>query len=242
MLTAAMGSWEIHRLRLTLIGSSSMRSPIFLCLLFTAACSAPSHRTYSQGIPGPAFPAPSMAPVGTGAPVVGQPGQRPQQHQPPRSPYTRPLPPSREPGLWAAEAPRAARAGGYSPSVLGVPVPVASDESLEDMFPTTECASSMDKAARRVVTKEALTRIPPKVLQCLVARLVHRCTSSHMQSLEAGRLAVEDFDAEKFRRWRAAHAAAEAFKADSCEGLSVDPAMEKGIIHAWQADLWRGED
>ena len=142
--------------------------------------------------------------------------------------------------MWSAEAPRGARAGGYSPTVLGVPIPVAPDASLDDMLPTTECAAGMDKAARRVVTKEDLSRMAPKFLQCLAARLFHRCTSSSMQVQEDGRI-TGHFDAEVFRRWKAAHATAEALKAVSCEGVSVDLALEKGIIHAWQADLWRGE-
>jgi len=210
-----------------------------LLLLFASGCSSPSHHSYSQAAPGPGFPAPPMTPVGRGAPVVGQPGHQAPEY--PRSPHRRVLPPANEPGLWAADVPRAARAGGYSPTVLDIPIPLASDASLEDMLPTTECAAGMDRAARRVVAKDALSRMALTVRQCLAARLVHRCTSSFMQSLEAGRMDGH-YDAEVFRRWRAANATAEAFKSASCEGVPVDPALEKSIIHAWQADLWRGDE
>jgi hypothetical protein len=45
---------------------------------------------------------------GTGLPTPGQPGQvRPQPL--PRSPHKRVLPPTREPGLWAGDAPRASQ-------------------------------------------------------------------------------------------------------------------------------------
>jgi hypothetical protein len=41
--------------------------------------------------------------------MVGQPGQEAPEY--PRSPHRRVLPPSREPGLWAGDAPQASRAG-----------------------------------------------------------------------------------------------------------------------------------
>jgi hypothetical protein len=44
---------------------------------------------------------------GHGAPQVGQPGLHPREY--PRSPHRRVLPPTREPGLWAGDAPQASR-------------------------------------------------------------------------------------------------------------------------------------
>ncbi|HVG61089.1 MAG TPA: DUF6310 domain-containing protein [Hyalangium sp.] len=55
---------------------------------------------------------------GTGLPTPGQPGQvRPQPL--PRSPHKRVLPPTREPGLWAGDAPRASQEPEVNPAPEG---------------------------------------------------------------------------------------------------------------------------
>ncbi len=55
---------------------------------------------------------------GTGLPTPGQPGQvRPQPL--PRSPHRRVLPPTREPGLWAGDAPRASQEPEANPAPEG---------------------------------------------------------------------------------------------------------------------------
>jgi hypothetical protein len=55
---------------------------------------------------------------GTGLPTPGQPGQvRPQPL--PRSPHKRVLPPTREPGLWAGDAPRASQEPEANPAPEG---------------------------------------------------------------------------------------------------------------------------
>lgn len=53
------------------------------------------------------FPAPRYTPAGVGAPALGQPGQ--QVAPTARSPNTRVLPPTDEPGVWAADEPSAVR-------------------------------------------------------------------------------------------------------------------------------------
>ena len=76
-----------------------------LLLLLASNCAVPKHSNYSQAAPEAAFPVPALTPIGTGAPVVGQPGpQQPELY--PRSPHERVLPPTREPGLWAGDEPR----------------------------------------------------------------------------------------------------------------------------------------
>jgi hypothetical protein len=82
---------------------------LLLFLPLAYGCASPAHSSYSQAAPGPAFPAPPLTPSGTGAPRVGQPGQGAPEY--PRSPHHRELPPTREPGLWAGDAPQASRAG-----------------------------------------------------------------------------------------------------------------------------------
>ena len=74
---------------------------------------------------------------GTGLPTRGQPGQaRPQPL--PRSPHTRVLPPTRESGLWAGDAPRAAQEPEANPTPerssanrRDPPAPVTAERRLE---------------------------------------------------------------------------------------------------------------
>lgn len=95
---------------------------LLLFLPLAYGCASPAHSTYSQAAPSPAFPAPLLTPSGTGAPIVGQPGQGAPEY--PRSPHHRELPPTREPGLWAGDAPQASRAGPQEGSQEGAPRPL----------------------------------------------------------------------------------------------------------------------
>jgi len=63
----------------------------------------------------------------------------------------------------------------------------------------------MDRAARRVVAKDTLSRMAINVRQCLAARMVHEGMSRNMRVQEDGRRDGH-YDAEVFRRWKAAAA------------------------------------
>jgi hypothetical protein len=78
--------------------------PLLLLLLLVAGCASPGREVQRGSAVAP--PPPPVRP-GHGAPVVGQPGQGAPEY--PRSPHRRVLPPSREPGLWAGDAPQASR-------------------------------------------------------------------------------------------------------------------------------------
>jgi hypothetical protein len=80
------------------------------------------------------MPPPPPVRPGHGAPVVGQPGQ--QDQEVPRSPHRRVLPPTREPGLWAGDAPQAS-----SSAPRGEP-------ELERPGPQREALRAADEAAR----------------------------------------------------------------------------------------------
>jgi hypothetical protein len=79
---------------------------LLLFLLLVSGCASPGHELQRGSAVAP--PPPPVRP-GHGAPVVGQPGQQAPAF--PRSPHRRVLPPSREPGLWAGDAPQASRSG-----------------------------------------------------------------------------------------------------------------------------------
>ena len=117
------------------------------------------------------FPRPSYLPAGAGGPVVGQPGQ---QVSPPlpRSPNTRVLPPTAEPGLWAADELRAAKR----------PSPVAPDvDELLRPQPgpgTPELASCRERvrrASRDSGLEEVRRSLPGVNRECLTARLLQEC-------------------------------------------------------------------
>jgi hypothetical protein len=78
--------------------------PLLLLFLLIAGCASPERELRRGTMVTP--PPPALRP-GHGAPVVGQPGQGAPEY--PRSPHRRVLPPSREPGLWAGDAPQASR-------------------------------------------------------------------------------------------------------------------------------------
>ena len=117
------------------------------------------------------FPAPSFLPAGAGAPVVGDPGQ---QAPPPlpRSPNTRVLPPTAEPGLWAADELRAVkRPGPASPDVdeLLRPEPSPGTPGL------ASCRERVRRAARDSGLEEVRRSLPGVNRECLTARLLLTC-------------------------------------------------------------------
>jgi hypothetical protein len=85
-----------------------------------AGCATSQKASETQEAPETYAWAPVRPPAvpGTGLPSPGQPGQvRPQPL--PRSPHKRVLPPTREPGLWAGDAPRASQEPEASPAPKG---------------------------------------------------------------------------------------------------------------------------
>ena len=142
----------------------------FLALLLLAACSGPSE--YHQGAPVARPPAPPLRP-GLGAPVVGQPGAAARPL--PRSPNTRLLPPSSEPGLWSADRPKEV-AGPYTiPSVLGfTPPAVEKEEALVAMY-AGSCAQLVNDTTRFPSVSRALVRASEREVMCIGARAYFGC-------------------------------------------------------------------
>lgn len=117
------------------------------------------------------FPAPSLQPAGAGAPVVGQPGQ---QAPPPlpRSPNTRVLPPTAEPGLWAADELRAAkRPTQATPGVDELLRPQPSPGTPE----LASCRERVRQASRDSGLEDVRRSLPGVNRECLTARLLLEC-------------------------------------------------------------------
>lgn len=120
----------------------------------------------------PQFPRPSHTPAGAGASAIGQPWQSP---GPPRSPNRRILPPSPEPGLWAAdEKEDVTRAGqdDIPAAIAGVKLPSPRKGSTAD---TRRCAISMGKALAEANLYWAMNKLHPGARECVAARLFEYC-------------------------------------------------------------------
>ena len=122
--------------------------------------------------PAPSLPVPMprYTPAGTGAPVVGQPGE--QVAPVARSPNTRVLPPTGEPGLWAADEPRAAKRPGLAPpdvDELLRPQPSPGTPEL------TSCRGRVRRASRDSGLEEVRRSLPGVTRECLTARLLLEC-------------------------------------------------------------------
>lgn len=155
-----------------------MRSLILLPLLL-AACAGPSE--YHRGAPAPLPPAPPMP--GVGAPVMGQPGSFSEPL--PRSPNSRVLPPSTEPGLWSSDRPRATRQEYVLPPVFGfTPPAVEPEEALVALY-ANGCASMVGRTARFPSVAKALAQGSAGDVACVGARTYFGCLVSLWLEVQA---------------------------------------------------------
>lgn len=125
--------------------------------------------------PVPQFPRPGYTPAGAGASPLGQPWQPPEA-QVARSPNRRILPPTPEPGLWAADDVEAVRQRSFNemPAMIsGVRLPSPKGEST--VF-TRRCAASMNAALAGIRLHETMARLHPDIRACVAARLFEYCT------------------------------------------------------------------
>ena len=147
-----------------------MKTMGFVCLLFVVVgcTTAAPPGSFAQGVPtAPAFAPPAYAPAGTGAPVVGQPGQ--------------PDPPllKTEPPFKAVRGPVPAP----SPTVLGVAIPIP-EENLERIT-VNQCLGWMHKAiqadgARRRIINAATE----EKRRCMIHDLLAGCLLELRAQLE----------------------------------------------------------
>ncbi len=131
-------------------------------------------------IPPPApsmpVPVPRYVPAGAGAPRVGQPGERSAPME--RSPNTRVLPPTREPGIWAADEPKAVKK----------PVP-ASPPDIDELLAARpspgapellSCRQRVLRASKSSGQEETRRNLPRTPRECLTARLLLHCANAEL--------------------------------------------------------------
>lgn len=85
------------------------------------------------------------------------------------------LPPSKEPGLWSADGPRAARGGNERPALLGVEVPIPEDARHITRFHAAMCAASLQEVADSETISKVVARLSEDEKRCLALRMQHTC-------------------------------------------------------------------
>jgi hypothetical protein len=146
--------------------------PLYGLLALLAAC-ASSPTTYERGTV--TRPPPPPTRPGVGAPVVGQPGSFTQP--PPRSPNTRVLPPSNEPGLWSADRPRASSADetAAAPILYGIGLPVPEEAGPAARFHAAMCARSLADATQGAGKARLVEGLSRQQKACLALQLQVLC-------------------------------------------------------------------
>jgi hypothetical protein len=177
--------------------------------------------------------------------VVGQPGQRPKEY--PRSPHGRILPPSNEPGLWAAEPPAASRSWTTGPPELfGVTLPfIPNAATAEDERPTRVCAQTMGALLAKAEPQAELAALPPQARRCLAARLYLKCAEELLGLFPEGGIpgSFVNFPAER-RLHLAALATAKQFRDAACKDVVFPLRAEHAIVQVsrvWAQRLGEGK-
>jgi hypothetical protein len=181
-------------------------------------------------------PPPSLRP-GHGAPTYDP---HVDSRQPERSPYTRPLPPTKEKGLWAAhpsydDAP-------LRPLLLGVELPYPPTATSEaDRETTLLCSGVMGQMAMRPGVPDVDTRRWTEPLQrCAAARLYLKCAEGYEDLYRQQVKAGEYMDKEHERRLKATRENAERFLAEACRGMTLPPDAEAFVLatgEQWKREL-----
>jgi hypothetical protein len=150
---------------------------VLLCLLFLG-CASGAPTTYSKGT---LRPPPAPARPGVGLPLPGHPARGPDVQPNPRP--TRVLPPSREPGIWAGDEPKAS---GDIPTVFVLDVPLAlpafRDPEL-DIGVAHDCKDRLPRGfAADPELKGLVARLSQEERMCWVATVMQFCAHLKMQS------------------------------------------------------------
>jgi hypothetical protein len=201
-------------------------------ILFAAvlsACSAPT--SYRQAAPAmvpmrppavrpvhsaPTFAQPRHTPAGAGASHGGLAAPGTSSAGVPRA-EGRILPTSDEPGLWAAEPPKASAS--YWETIAGVPLPLPETaNSKEAERPTYLCGMTMNDTIKQVGVLDRIRALTEKNQRCLAARLYLHCAKGLVTVVEVLAEGNGDFKVRHYRQRLYAVGAAEKFEASECDG------------------------
>lgn len=146
-----------------------MKTLYFVLLVCLVGCAA-----NQSAIP---FPEPALTPTGTGLPEFTITGDA-QPERPALSPNKRILPPSKEPGVWAADG-DPTLAGPKIGVILAATIIRFPDEleTVDERAPVEFCAASMERAIGRWVRGLTLGVLSSSERECLAARLLLHCAN-----------------------------------------------------------------
>lgn len=188
----------------------------------------------------PTYPGATYTPAGTGLPTIGQPGtQRPAVE---RSPNKRVLPPTKEPGLWAADGAPVAAARHHLWGVE-IPLPEGAMAHLVERE-AWHCADGMDEVAKGIRKVAFIDTLPEDVRRCMVARAQYHC------AFEEGLLAQRHVargstsDAARLEPLAALEAHALALRAKWCADDTLTDKQQtalRTVLDAWDKSTQRGE-
>lgn len=171
-------------------------------LLVASAASA-------QGVPRP----PAFNPVTDSPHTVGQPGYIGPTETAPRSPHKRVLPPTKEQGLWAGDAPKASIEPLAPAYVDGILLPYPGDAvALADVHVIRMCASMMPHAMRRAGVYPIGTHLTSAQRECIAAAYLLDCATFVRDGLMRSfpeKPTAHDKQVEHARAWHAAKCTAE---------------------------------
>ena len=206
-----------------------------LPLLLLAACATQQPAEYKRGTYRPAPP--TFSPTQDAPHTVGQPGHVAQPQAYPRSPHKRPLPPTKEPGLWAGAKPKASAS--KEPTLLGVRLPYPKQASTDaDKYPVQRCAETMGAAIAHLAATASLLKLPPNAHRpCAAAVLLLQCLREDSEAaLRAKRKGRGD--AGELERYERSEVAALDFFSRECgKRMPTEAEVEyyEAVIREWQS-------
>lgn len=125
----------------------------------------------------PSYPTQVHAPAGAGASHGGLAAPRPAPV--PDSPNKRLLPPTKEPGLWAADG---APVGVGGPRLFDVEIPhIRNEHDLPVAGETEWCTKGLAKAADAAGWRERIENYSAEVRACMAATAYLRCAADHFR-------------------------------------------------------------
>jgi hypothetical protein len=218
----------------------------YLLMLFLAACAAPQHRELRDGpMPtrAPVFVAPGYTPAGAGLPGEYMPG--PPEPAVERSPHKRVLPPTKEPGIWAADRPASppTEPDGWrvDPVILGVLIPYPPRLMAEEhKEPMQRCGYMSQRAITSVATTAQLAALSLDERRCLAAKLYLFCMTRERRIVDGQKVKPLFFAKTNSRLMRYAELEAQRMERVACGGQVVSEAMER--MHADAATAWNSLD
>lgn len=213
-----------------------MRLLLFVVLLSSAAHAqavrpAPSPGPLVQQPP--SYPGATLTPAGAGA---SHGGLAAPEKVLPRSPNKRLLPPTKEPGLWAADGAPVAVA---RRQLWGVVIPLPDGEAADVLeYEAWHCSMYMEGAAKGTPSERAIRAFPEDVLRCAVAISQHHCATSEVAAAKQRKARGEELDPDRNTVLAMIEAHMAALHIAWCSGITLSTdqrAVLSRVLRAWDA-------